>query len=76
MYRQKNELCLRPRLPDFAHSFNSVQNRHTYISYNNVRAEAPFLVDQGRTIRGCPHDIKMGRQECKLGFKQSHVVIG
>ena len=73
---KKHEYCCGARCSEFVQSVNSTQNRHGYVSDDEIRVEAASFRHQCRTIGYCRYDIKMGRQERYFSFEHRSVVIG
>jgi len=73
---KKHEYCCGARCSEFVQSVNSTQNRHGYVSDDEIRVEAASFRHQCRNHWLLSHDIKIGRQESNFSFERRSVVIG
>ena len=76
VYCKKHEYFCGARCSEFVQSVNSTQNRHGYVSDDEIRVEAASFRHQCRAIGDCCYDIKIGRQESNFSFERRSVVIG
>ena len=75
MYCHEYKPCCGTQFPELVQSVNSVQNRHAYISHDDVRMEPAGFRHQSCAIRCRPNYIKIGRQESDLRLEHIWVVV-